>query len=157
MKARRVRALAVVALVPWFGQAIAADASKDAVRKELAKFEGTWRFVSVEVEGAKLPEEQVKKSGKMVIRGNQFAVPAGGATYRGTFKVDVSSKPKRIDATFTDGPDKGKTFLGIYELEGDTYKVCLGMPGKPRPKAFVAKAGSGHVLEVLKREKAKKP
>jgi uncharacterized protein (TIGR03067 family) len=157
MKARRVLALAVVALVPWFAQAIAAEASKDAVRKEMAKFEGTWKFVSIEMEGAKLAEEQVKQSGKMVIRGNKFTIPSGDVPYRGTFKVDVSSKPKQIDVSFTEGPEKGKSLLGIYELEGDTYKVCLAFPGKPRPKAFATKAGSGCVLEVLKREKAKKP
>jgi uncharacterized protein (TIGR03067 family) len=157
MKSRRLLALAVATLLAGSAWALAADASKpDADRKELAKFEGTWRFASIEVEGKKVPEEQVKKSGKMVIRGNKFTIE-GGVTYRGTFKLDVSTKPKRIDVTFTAGPEKGKALLGIYELEGDTYKVCLGMPGKPRPKAFAAKPGSGHVLEVLKREKAKRP
>jgi uncharacterized protein (TIGR03067 family) len=151
-------ALAVVALLAWSGRTGGAEASKqDAARKELAKFDGTWRFVSIEMEGAKVPAEQVKKSGNMVIHGNQFSLKAGDVTYRGTFKVDLSAKLKRIDITFTGGPEKGQTLLGIYELEGDTYKVCLGMPGKPRPKAFAAKAGSGHVLEVLKREKAKRP
>jgi uncharacterized protein (TIGR03067 family) len=158
MKTHRLIALVVAAVLPWSSSFIAADASKqDADRKERAKFEGTWRFASIEVEGKKVPEEQVRKSGKMVIRGNKFTIGEGGVTYRGTFKLDVSAKPKRIDVTFTAGSEKGKTLLGIYELEGDTYKVCLGVPGKPRPKAFAAKLGSGQVLEVLKREKAKRP
>jgi uncharacterized protein (TIGR03067 family) len=109
------------------------------------------------MEGKKVPEEQVKKSGKMVIRGNKFTIGEGGVTYRGASKLAVSAKLKRIDVTFIAGPEKGKSLLGNYELEGDTYKVCLGMPGKPRPKAFAAKPGSGQVLEVLKREKAKRP
>jgi uncharacterized protein (TIGR03067 family) len=67
--------------------------------------------------------------------------------------VDVAKKPKTIDITFTEGPEKGKTIVGIYELEGDTYKVCINVNGKERPKEFAAKAGSGHGLEVLKREK----
>jgi uncharacterized protein (TIGR03067 family) len=156
MKSRCLLALAVATLLAGSASPLAADASKpDAVRKELAKFEGTWRFVSMNIQGMKVPEEQLKKFPKMVIHGKQFTLPEGDTTFRGTFKVDVSTKPKQIDVTFTSGPEKGKTCLGIYELEGDTYKVCMGLVGKPRPKAFVAKAGSGHVLEVLKREKAK--
>jgi uncharacterized protein (TIGR03067 family) len=74
-------------------------------------------------------------------------------TYRGTFKLDLSKKPKEIDVVFTEGPEKGKTSLGIYELEGDVYKVCIGLTGKKRPTEFISKPGSGHVLEVLKRQK----
>jgi hypothetical protein len=33
--------------------------------------------------------------------------------------------------------------------------VCLARPGKPRPKAFESKAGSGHRLETYKRVKAR--
>jgi hypothetical protein len=53
----------------------------------------------------------------------------------------------------TEGDDKGKTFRGIYEFEGDTRKVCLAPAGKERPKEFSSTAGSGHVLAVLKRVK----
>jgi len=67
--------------------------------------------------------------------------------------VDVAKKPKQLDITFTDGPDKGKTTLAIYELEDDTYKVCIDVGEKGRPTEFASKKGSGHVLQVLKREK----
>jgi hypothetical protein len=43
--------------------------------------------------------------------------------------------------------------LGIYELEGNTWKVCYAMPGKERPKDFSAKEGSGQTLAVWEREK----
>jgi uncharacterized protein (TIGR03067 family) len=67
--------------------------------------------------------------------------------------VHPSAHPKTIDVTFTEGPEKGKSSYGIYELEGDTYRVCIGLTGKPRPTDFASTPGSGHVLEVLKREK----
>jgi uncharacterized protein (TIGR03067 family) len=122
----------------------------DAARKEYARFEGTWRFASIEMEGKQLPGEDVKGS-RMVLKGDRFTVESGPVAYRGTFKVDLGKKPKQIDVTFTEGPEKGKTFRGIYTLEGDTYTVCIGPPGKDRPAEFVSKPGSGHVLEVLKR------
>jgi uncharacterized protein (TIGR03067 family) len=121
--------------------------------KEYARFEGTWKFASIEAEGAKMPAAAFKDA-RLVIKGNRFTMTMGDVSYKGTYKVDVSKSPKQIDVTFTEGPEKGKAALGIYELTADTYKVCIGTAGKPRPKAFVSKAGSGHVLEVLKREKS---
>jgi len=132
----------VVAVAP------AARAEEDPAAKEYARFEGTWKFASVEAEGQKLPEAQFKDS-RLVLKGRSFTFTEAGATY----KVDLGKSPKQIDITFLEGPEKGKTMLGIYELEGDTYKVCLGLTGKSRPTAFVSKPGSGHVLEVLKRVK----
>src|SRR5205823_4054339 len=46
------------------------------------------------------------------------------------------------------------TALGIYELEGDTWKICLTLTAKERPKEFAAPAGSGLALETLKRDMA---
>jgi uncharacterized protein (TIGR03067 family) len=127
-------------------------ADEDAVKKEYARFEGTWKITSLEAEGKKMPEN-VFKTSRLILKGKRFVHKEGEISLEGTFKVDLSKKPKRIDVTFTSGPEAGKTLLGIYELEGDTYRVCMGMPGKDRPKTFASKANSGHVLEVFKREK----
>jgi uncharacterized protein (TIGR03067 family) len=142
-----------VMLLLAVGFCLAADNGPDAVRKEYGRFEGTWRFTAIEVEGMKTPPEYFKGA-RMICHGDQFTVKEPTATYRGTFHVDVSKKPKQIDVAFAEGPDKGKTLLGIYELEGDTYRVCIGLTGRSRPTEFASKPGSGHVLEVLKREKA---
>jgi len=75
-----------------------------------------------------------------------------GATYEGTFKVDAARTPRTLDLLFTEGPEKGNTALGIYELDGDTWKLCLSVTAKTRPKEFATKAGSGYALETLKRE-----
>jgi len=127
-------------------------ATADDANKEYDRFEGTWKFISVEVEGMKVPEDMIKGQ-RLTCKGTQFSAEGMGETFKGTFKADASKKPKTIDVHFTEGPEKGNTLLGIYELEGDVYKVCLGMPGKPRPTEFASKPGSGHVLEILHREK----
>ena len=45
--------------------------------------------------------------------------------------------------------------LGVYKLEGDTLKVCMGGFGKKRPTEFKAKADSKQSMYVLKREMKK--
>ena len=71
----------------------------------------------------------------------------------GTFKIDPTKTPKEIDVMDESGVKNDKTKLGIYALDGDTYKYCLAPAGKPRPTEFTSKAGSGHSLGVSKREK----
>ncbi|MGH9721340.1 MAG: TIGR03067 domain-containing protein, partial [Bryobacteraceae bacterium] len=59
--------------------------------------------------------------------------------------------PKTLDLTFTAGPEKGNTSLGIYELDGDDWTICLTTRDGRRPKKFAAAPGAGHALETLKR------
>jgi hypothetical protein len=51
-------------------------------------------------------------------------------------------------------PDR--TWLAIYELKGDTLRICINRPGQRRPSDFPSKASEAdHGAEwfVLKREK----
>ena len=131
---------------------LAAGDAADDVKKELAKFEGTWKIVSLETEQNKLGEDALKDF-RLKIEGDKFTAVENSGEVHGTFKVDPTKKPKTIDITMKEGPMKDKTMLGIYELDGDTYKLCGDMQGKSRPTEFAVKPGSGFVLEVLKREK----
>jgi uncharacterized protein (TIGR03067 family) len=130
-----------------------AEPQKDkAVEEELQKFEGTWKFASLEVGGKQVAVDTLKGS-RLVLKGSQFTMIEGPRVTKGTFQVDVHRKPKQLDITFLEGPQKGEELHGIYELNGDTYKLCFAMGGKDRPTEFATKPGSGHVLEVLRREK----
>jgi uncharacterized protein (TIGR03067 family) len=143
-------------LVLAAGLSVAADdAKKDPLDEEYAKFEGTWQIVSLEVDAMRIPAETIKES-RLIIKGKEFTMKEKIATYKGTFTIDPGKKPKTIDLKFTEGPEKGNTSLGIYELDGDDFKLCLTITAKDRPTEFAAKAKSGLGLEVLKREKAKK-
>lgn len=137
-------------LVVW-NRAKADDKSK-AIQEELARFEGTWRITSLEIAGKPLPEP-VYKDAKLVLKGDTHALTDANGTTRGTYVIDPTATPKTLDITFTEGPEKGKTIHAIYELDKDTYKVCLALDGKSRPTEFATKPGSLHALEVLKREK----
>jgi uncharacterized protein (TIGR03067 family) len=123
-----------------------------AVRDELNRFEATWKFVSIDVEGRSVPAERFGED-RLVLKGKQFTTTVGGNTTEGTFKIDPTATPKTIDITFTDGPGKDNTQKGIYELDGDTQKICWAAPGKPRPTEFEAKPKSGRILQVLEKVK----
>jgi uncharacterized protein (TIGR03067 family) len=109
--------------------AVGTDARADdkaEVEKELKKFQGAWTFYSV-------------KSGDQVVEA-------------ATLKLDPSKTPKTFDSTVTAGPNKGKVYLAIYEISGDTLKVCYDEEGKKRPTEFKGETGA-QTLVVHKRVK----
>jgi uncharacterized protein (TIGR03067 family) len=122
--------------------------------EELAKLTGTWFATAVTSDGKEWAPADVKKV-FLIVKGADYTFGEGARVAKGTHKLDPSKSPKTIDATRTSGAEKGSTFKGIYELEGDTFKVCFASPGKDRPADFSAKEGSGRRLIVLKRSKKK--
>ena len=116
-------------------------------------FQGTWVLVSAEKDGKKLPDD---KGIKLLIAENQYTLTQTSAAVigqRGTFTLDPTKKPKATVVNVTEGPDKGKSYLGIYVLSSSDYKVCFALPGKERPSDFASQPGSGHLLQIWKREK----
>ena len=57
----------------------------------------------------------------------------------GTYKLNLGTTPKTLDAVGTGGKTQGKNYLGIYKLNGDTLEWCAGNPDIPRPTAFFTK------------------
>ncbi len=120
--------------------------------KDSDAMQGTWLPSSAELGGAKFPDE-VRKTIKLVIKDDKYTVTVGAGVDQGTLKVNPSAKPKEMDITGTDGPNKGKTFLAIYELDGDTLRLCYDLSGKSRPTEFKTKADTQLFLVTYKREK----
>jgi uncharacterized protein (TIGR03067 family) len=103
--------------------------------------------------GQQVIEEGIKDS-KVTIEGNRYTVERGDKTLeRGNFRLDPSRSPKAVDTTPSEGPDKGKTVRGIYELEGDTLRTCVAPPGEERPSEFAAEVETNFMLFVYKRAK----
>ena len=124
--------------------------------EQLRALEGEWCFSTLEVDGHTMPSAAIEQS-RILIDGDRFRTESPEATYEGIFTVDVERTPAHIDIEFVEGPEAGDTCHGLYELEGDRLTICLGLAGSTRPKAFAAKAGSGHALERLRRAAAARP
>jgi uncharacterized protein (TIGR03067 family) len=132
---------------------IAANPDDDAAKKDLEKLQGNWQLISMERDGKKTPQEDAKKI-TLTIQGNKFVLRKDGEVIsEGTMSLDPTRKPKEIDETITTGPNKGKVFSAIYEIDDEHHKICFAAAGKERPTAFSSLPGSGQLLQVWKREK----
>jgi uncharacterized protein (TIGR03067 family) len=128
--------------------------SDDATKEELARLEGTWTVVKAEVRGMSLLEKD-KPAPKLVIKGGKVTSdarrgPDGGLEL--SKALDPTRKPKTVTLTL-----EGRIqFYGIYELDGDEFRVCGDgvdtatekNPDGRRPKVFDSNKG---VLIVFKR------
>jgi uncharacterized protein (TIGR03067 family) len=131
--------------------AFAGDNKEDAVKKELKLLQGNWEMQSFETNGNHLPDEKVKAI-KLTIKDNRYVVDLGEQKFELTFKIDPTKKPKTIDLTMAKGEEKAVT-LGIYEITGDTFKICRTLEaGRDRPTEFATKEGSGTGMSVYKRK-----
>jgi uncharacterized protein (TIGR03067 family) len=124
--------------------------------EQLRALEGTWGFISLEIDGAAVPPEGMRSS-KLLMDGDRFRFECPEANYEGVFSIDVEAQPHQIDIEFVEGPEAGNWNFGIFRLEGDQLDLCLDMNGKPRPTGFCTAPGSGHAFEKLRRISTSRP
>lgn len=150
----KTRAAWVLALVLVFA-AVPAFGKEDEAKKDLEKLQGEWVIVSAERDGQPAPKEETA-SLKRTVKGDEYTVTRNGETIgKGKYRMDPTKKPKSIDAITKSEDGEEITLQGIYEFEGETYKVCFAMPGHPRPTDFKTSENSGRTLTVSKRAGAK--
>src|SRR5262249_17008418 len=92
-------------------------AARSGDAKDGDTIQGTWLPSAAELGGKMFPDD-VRKTIKLVIKGDKYTVTAGEKVDKGIVKLNPSVKPKALDITGTEGPNKGKTILAIYERNG---------------------------------------
>lgn len=121
-------------------------------QKEVKAMEGTWLPSTAELGGKPFPEE-TRKIMKLIMENGKYTVMVGTSPDKGTVEYDSSKKPKEMTIKGTEGPNKGKTILAIYEISNDTLRVCYDLSGKARPTEFKTSENPLHFLVTYKREK----
>lgn len=116
----------------------------------LAQLQGTWRVVSLEIDGAPVPPAAFSQA-RIEVDGDRFVSRGMGADYTGEISVDDAASPATFTLTFKAGPEAGHANHGIYETEGERWRFCLQMRGGDAPKSFTTAAGSGCALQTLQR------
>ncbi len=96
--------------------------AEDATVKAMKTLEGEWLCIAMEEIGKKFDEKTVKEQNRRVtIKGHSYIMKRTKdgvyATHEGKFNIDASNG--HFDFIGTD-----EQWVGIYELNGDTLKVC---------------------------------
>jgi uncharacterized protein (TIGR03067 family) len=156
------RAVWVVAVLVVAGNASPADDDKKEVKKEMEKLAGVWLPVTVESGGMKADgtDDALKGLQYVFTADGKFRLEKDGEVQmEGTYTLDPSKKPKQIDYKIEKAKSdtfKGTTSLGIYELDGDTFKVCRTWPDNDtRPTEYSGAKDAKQILSEFKREKKK--
>jgi uncharacterized protein (TIGR03067 family) len=114
--------------------------------------QGTWIPTKAELGGRPMPDVVLKMTSLKMDKG-KYEVFVGDEPDRGTYTLDSTSTPPGMTITGTDGPNAGKTYPAIYELNGDTLRICYDLSGEKRPTEFKSIANTKLYLVTYSRKK----
>jgi len=127
--------------------------SRQAAKDDLKKLQGTWECVAMEREGDELRPEDFKNSTAVYEDDRVTLYREGEFFRRGIITLDPAKAPRKVNTWDSGGPYGDQTVPGIYDIDGDTLKLCFGRPGSERPTEFTTKKGPGFLYCVYKRKK----
>ncbi|SRR6266852_2151905 len=116
------------------------------------ELDGTWKVIESISDGHSV--ERAKDVKLIFTEATLVSVsPDGTRKDECSITLYCDRRPKAIDISVIEDGAVARTSLGIYELEGDSLRIChTGPPGTgERPTDFDASKGSGLVLIKLKR------
>ncbi len=82
--------------------------------------------------------------------GNAPRTGGGESMGNGTYTLTGSGTAGNLDAVGNNGRYEGNDYLGIFEIEGDVLRWCVGNTNRPRPQEFAS--GRGNYLMILRRQ-----
>lgn len=116
--------------------------------------EGVWKPIAAVLGGMPLPAPTLKAITLKITGGNYEVTVEGEKPDKGTCTLDTSTSPRRMTIKSTDGPNRGKTFLAIYEMkDAVSMRICYDLSGTDFPKEFKAPKGTQFYLVGYRRQK----
>ena len=134
--------------------AIAADETATP-KPDQRPHEGVWKPIAAVLGGMKLPKPALDAI-TLKITGDHYEVTVAGEKEpdKGTCTLDTTTNPKRMTINSTSGPNRGKTFLALYEMKDEgSLRVCYDLSGAEFPKEFKAPKGTLLYLVGYRRPK----
>jgi uncharacterized protein (TIGR03067 family) len=122
----------------------------DAVKKEKARIEGTWKIIKLTVPKG---DQDVSGGASLTFsKDGTLEYRKGDESKKASYKLNPSAKLKEIDLTPDD--DANKVWRGIYEVEKNKMKLCLDVgDNSQRPTEFASPEGGSHILVILEKGK----
>jgi uncharacterized protein (TIGR03067 family) len=132
--------------------AAAAESKDEANKKDLKALQGTWKYERVKIDDYQATPSTLDGR-RLAFADNVMKESRGKDMVEHLVVLGASKKPKQINIL-----DKAQNIIaeGVYELDGDTLKICKGPPTM-RPKDFVSTLENMAELSVLKRVKSDAP
>jgi len=122
------------------------------VQDDAKAIQGTWTPIAAELAGEPMADA-VLKTIILKLDNGKYEVSVAGKLDKGTWTQDSTTKPKSLTIQGTDGPNAGKTFPCIYELDGDKLRVCYDLSCTKAPADFSTAKGTLLYLVTYTRKK----
>jgi uncharacterized protein (TIGR03067 family) len=123
--------------------ALAADKTTD----------GAWKPTAAMLGGIALDKSALDAITLKLSSTNYEVTVTGEAPDRGTSTFDITTDPKHLTIVSTNGPNRGKTFLAIYEMKDDqSLRICYDLSGTAFPTEFKAPEGTRLFLASYRRQ-----
>jgi uncharacterized protein (TIGR03067 family) len=133
------------------GLVLAQAAGEDQARKDLKRLQGTWTMAALEVEGKDVPADRLEGT-TLTVEGDRYRVKTKDRTLECVIRLDPGKDPAHIDMTFTEAGKDDKVHKGLYQIDGDTFRVSRGLnPEQDRPREFATWPGTGRFVVTWKR------
>jgi len=150
--------LSALVLAAPLGAAAPVPKEKDPADLVVGKLVGTYKVLRYETDGQPWQAEALKTMKVVMKKGDakghvQAAFWVGEDPTNSKCDVLPGGHYGEVDATYTNGPLRGKTVKGIYTVDGDKITFCYAEVDKKRPNTFSSKDDDGRTLYVLSRVK----
>jgi len=127
------------------------SAAKESTADPLGPLQGTWEIVSFEKDGTAAPQDDIAGL-TVIITGSSYKLINKDNVSKGTFSVDASKEPKQMDVQHQTESGDSQSLPSIYEVSGDTLRVCYNPEGGARPTSFSTKPDTAFISVVYKRK-----
>ncbi len=134
---------ALAAAVAWG----LAGCSGEPEESRTTELEGVWHVETADRNGHPTP---VWDEANWTFAGDGLTSSDSVVETEGSTVVDSTASPKTIDITLQLGKESWP-LRGIYELDGDSLRICASPDDKERPAEFKSTEDGGELLFVLKR------
>ncbi|HVP45840.1 MAG TPA: TIGR03067 domain-containing protein [Bryobacteraceae bacterium] len=136
-------------LVVWSASLVGCGATHAAGASDDAKlWQGTWKLVSCTWNG----EPQMADM-QWIVEGDRYTIRLNGQSHTDPYPFILDPSQKHIDVNHHETPQGtyGGKLKGIYEITGDSLRVCYDLTGRQYPRSFDGGPGTRQVLYQFQR------
>ena len=141
---RRLGLILLLGLLAGCGKTAAQSQADD-----LRAWQGTWKLVKYIEAG-----ESQTADMQWVVSGDHYNIRTEGHTGSDPYTITLDAEHKHIDVFHHDTPagTYGGRYKGIYDLQGDSLRVCYDLTAQRYPASFDAPPGSRRAVFQFQRQ-----